>query len=118
MSNESESKLPTISDDLVVTKYKMAADIVNRKAMITFIIAPSSLGFVDLLPNCSICVSFQVYSRMSSKAAFWELPSGIFAPRLITWSSRKLERPSRRNGKCQEVRFGGFPKALLNEMTF
>ena len=26
-----EGALPTISDDLVVTKYKMAAEIVNRK---------------------------------------------------------------------------------------
>ena len=31
MTNETEEKAPTISDDLVVTKYKMAADIVNRK---------------------------------------------------------------------------------------
>jgi hypothetical protein len=31
MTNEAEDKLPTISDDLVVTKYKMAAEIVNRK---------------------------------------------------------------------------------------
>jgi len=30
MTNEAEDKLPTISDDLVVTKYKMAAEIVNR----------------------------------------------------------------------------------------
>ena len=31
MTNDNEEKLPTISDDLVVTKYKMAAEIVNRK---------------------------------------------------------------------------------------
>ena len=31
MTNDTEEKLPTISDDLVVTKYKMAAEIVNRK---------------------------------------------------------------------------------------
>ena len=31
MTNETDEKAPTISDDLVVTKYKMAADIVNRK---------------------------------------------------------------------------------------
>jgi len=30
MSNENENPLPTIADDLVVTKYKMAAEIVNR----------------------------------------------------------------------------------------
>jgi len=30
MSNETENQLPTIADDLVVTKYKMAAEIVNR----------------------------------------------------------------------------------------
>lgn len=30
MTNDNEEKLPTISDDLVVTKYKMAAEIVNR----------------------------------------------------------------------------------------
>ena len=32
MSNENENQLPTIADDLVVTKYKMAAEIVNRKS--------------------------------------------------------------------------------------
>jgi hypothetical protein len=32
MTSESEERLPTISDDLVVTKYKMAAEIVNRKS--------------------------------------------------------------------------------------
>ena len=31
MTNEAEEKPPTISDDLVVTKYKMAAEIVNRE---------------------------------------------------------------------------------------
>ena len=31
MSTETENQLPTIADDLVVTKYKMAAEIVNRK---------------------------------------------------------------------------------------
>ena len=30
MTNETEKELPTIADDLVVTKYKMAAEIVNR----------------------------------------------------------------------------------------
>ena len=33
MTNETEDKSPTISDDLVVTKYKMAAEIVNRKSI-------------------------------------------------------------------------------------
>jgi hypothetical protein len=31
MTNDTEEKAPTIADDLVVTKYKMAAEIVNRK---------------------------------------------------------------------------------------
>ena len=31
MTNETEKELPTIADDLVVTKYKMAAEIVNRE---------------------------------------------------------------------------------------
>jgi len=31
MTVESENQLPTISDDLVVTKYKMAAEIANSK---------------------------------------------------------------------------------------
>ena len=31
MTNEAEEKPPTISDDLVVTKYKMAAEIDNRE---------------------------------------------------------------------------------------
>ena len=34
MSNENENQLPTIADDLVVTKYKMAAEIVNRKSIL------------------------------------------------------------------------------------
>lgn len=37
MSTETESKLPTIADDLVVTKYKMAADIVNRKLNLVYL---------------------------------------------------------------------------------
>ena len=28
---EQEEKIPTIAEDIVVTKYKMAAEIVNRK---------------------------------------------------------------------------------------
>ena len=30
---EVEEKIPTIAEDIVVTKYKMAADIVNRKCI-------------------------------------------------------------------------------------
>ena len=30
---EVEEKIPTIAEDIVVTKYKMAADIVNRKSI-------------------------------------------------------------------------------------
>ena len=36
MTNETEKELPTIADDLVVTKYKMAAEIVNRKYYYVF----------------------------------------------------------------------------------
>ena len=32
---EVEEKIPTIAEDIVVTKYKMAADIVNRKCFQT-----------------------------------------------------------------------------------
>ena len=28
---EQEEKIPTIAEDIVVTKYKMAAEIINRK---------------------------------------------------------------------------------------
>lgn len=31
MAEEKEEKIPTIAEDIVVTKYKMAADISNRK---------------------------------------------------------------------------------------
>jgi len=43
MASETESKLPTISDDLVVTKYKMAADIVNRKEANCFFTNPDDI---------------------------------------------------------------------------
>ena len=43
MSNEAEVQLPTIADDLVVTKYKMAAEIVNRKHICICISARFSL---------------------------------------------------------------------------
>ena len=33
---EVEEKIPTIAEDIVVTKYKMAADIVNRKCIQNF----------------------------------------------------------------------------------
>lgn len=33
-SSDSEEEEPTISDDVVVTKYKMAGDMANRKLLI------------------------------------------------------------------------------------
>lgn len=39
---EEKSNVPTIADDLVVTKYKMAAEIVNCKFLRTFL--TTSLG--------------------------------------------------------------------------
>ena len=36
-SSDSESEEPTISEDVVVTKYKMAGDMANRKFCIAFV---------------------------------------------------------------------------------
>ena len=36
-SSDSESEEPTISEDVVVTKYKMAGDMANRKFVIVFV---------------------------------------------------------------------------------
>ena len=35
---EQEEKIPTIAEDIVVTKYKMAAEIVNRKRFVHLLI--------------------------------------------------------------------------------
>jgi hypothetical protein len=36
-SSDSETEEPTISEDVVVTKYKMAGDMANRKFVVLFV---------------------------------------------------------------------------------
>lgn len=36
-SSDSETEEPTISEDVVVTKYKMAGDMANRKSVVLFV---------------------------------------------------------------------------------
>ena len=53
-----EEQLPTIADDLVVTKYKMAAEIVNGKKRITsFHVRPHVQFFLPPRNNASTKVA-------------------------------------------------------------
>lgn len=43
MSGDDETQEQTIADDLVVTKFKMGADIANRKLKVSAALSPLSL---------------------------------------------------------------------------